>query len=195
MRYFGSLWSTAAVSVAPLRAYSLLSSGFAAHGAYFVKRTAYLAALSATHSPASRTLVMGGGADPVRQPLRDKTRFWPRQRNEAKTTAASEKGIEWTHTHRLGGAGEPHLAPHRVWRPYCASSFCHAPAAVRTPNRTDAGGALCGIGAFPLRASPLGLDCFFQQVGLKTDANWGVLPARVERPNETWFNRTVFDGY
>ena len=24
---------------------------------------------------------MGGGADPVRQPLRDKTRFWPRQRN------------------------------------------------------------------------------------------------------------------
>ena len=24
---------------------------------------------------------MGGGADPVRQPLRDKTLFWPRQRN------------------------------------------------------------------------------------------------------------------
>jgi hypothetical protein len=42
MRYFGSLWSAATVSVAPLRAYSLLSSGFAAHGAYFVKRTASL---------------------------------------------------------------------------------------------------------------------------------------------------------
>ena len=42
MRYFGSLWSTAAVSVAPLRAYSLLSSGFAAHGAYLAKRTASL---------------------------------------------------------------------------------------------------------------------------------------------------------
>ena len=42
MRYFGSLWSAAAVSVAPLRAYSLLSSGFAAHGAYLAKRTASL---------------------------------------------------------------------------------------------------------------------------------------------------------